>query len=136
MKKPTKEDVQAFFDTEFPDSKICIEALGDKKSQLRKPVTKSNLRPGKTVSGPFMMGLADAAIYAAIFSELGLVVQAATTNLSINFLRRPSADKDVLAKCILLKVGTRLIVGEVNLYSGDMDEPVAHAVGTFSIPAL
>ena len=132
--KPSIAEVQAFFDQEFPDTKIWVEALGDKKSRLRKPVTKSSLRPGGTVSGPFMMALADASIYAAIFGELGLVAQAVTTNMNINFLRRPAADKDVIAECTLLKVGALLVVGEVSLYSDQDQQPIAHAVGTFAIP--
>ena len=57
-----------------------------------------------------------------------------TTNLSINFLRKPAADLDIIGDCKLLKVGKSLVVGEVYLYSDGGEEPVAHVVGTYSIP--
>ena len=59
---------------------------------------------------------------------------AVTTGLNINFLRKPSAENDIIGVCRLLKVGRSLVIGEVNLYSEGDDQPVAHAVGTYSIP--
>ncbi|MEE8506261.1 MAG: PaaI family thioesterase, partial [Kiloniellales bacterium] len=60
---------------------------------------------------------------------------AVTTNLTCNFLRRPRPG-GVVAECRLLKVGKRLAVGEVSLYSeGDeANGPVAHVTATYSIP--
>ena len=46
----------------------------------------------------------------------------------------PLADADIIARCALIKIGTRLAIGEVFLYSEGDEEPVAHAVGTYSIP--
>lgn len=129
-----KEQLQAFFETEFPNSPVVIESLGEKSARIRLAVGKRNLRPGGTVSGPFMMTAADTALYAAILGEIGLVALAVTTNLNINFLRRPSANADVLADCRLIKLGKRLAVGEVTLFSEGDEEPIAHAVGTYSIP--
>jgi acyl-coenzyme A thioesterase PaaI-like protein len=57
-----------------------------------------------------------------------------TTNLNINFLRKPSADRDLIAKCELIKVGRTLIVGEVNLFSDGETEPAAHCVATYAVP--
>ena len=59
---------------------------------------------------------------------------AVTTSLTINFLRRP-APADLLGKAKLMKLGKRLAVGEVALYSQGQAEMVAHATGTYSIPA-
>ncbi|MNG32427.1 hypothetical protein D3C84_1184380 [compost metagenome] len=59
---------------------------------------------------------------------------AVTTSLTINFLRKPEARKRVIGECQLMKVGKTLAVGEVSLYSEGLDEPVAHVVGTYSIP--
>ena len=39
-----------------------------------------------------------------------------------------------MAHAHLMKVGKRLAVGEVTIYSEGADEPVAHADGTYSIP--
>lgn len=129
-----KEEIAAFMAREFPQSKIVVESIGDKSAIVRHKIGIDELRPGNTVAGPVMMGLADAAIYVAILGELGLVALAVTTNLNINFLRKPRADADIIARCALIKIGTRLAIGEVFLYSEGDEEPVAHAVGTYSIP--
>lgn len=131
----TKDEIQTFFDREFPESHIVIENIDGRRSTIRRVVSKKDLRPGGTVSGPFMMTLADASIYATIFSELGLLAMAATTSLNINFLSKPSAGIDVIATCNLIKVGSKLVVGEVTLYSDGKEDPIAHAVGTYSIPS-
>ena len=91
------------------------------------------LRPGGTISGPAMFGLADVALYGAVLSMIGPVALAVTTNMNINFLRKP-APKDLLAEARILKLGKRLAVGEVTIWSEGEEEPVAHATGTYSIP--
>ena len=63
-----------------------------------------------------------------------IVPLAVTTNLSINFLRKPSAERDIIGVCKLIKLGKTLAVGEVAIYSEGNDEPVAHVVGTYAIP--
>jgi acyl-coenzyme A thioesterase PaaI-like protein len=80
------------------------------------------------------MTVADVALYVAILGEIGIVPLAVTTSLSINFLRKPSADRAVVGVCKLMKLGSSLVVGEVSLYSEGDDEVVAHVVGTYSIP--
>ena len=93
-----------------------------------------HLRPGGTISGPSMFALCDLALYVAILHEIGRVELAVTTNVSINFLRRPEP-KDLIGRAKLMKLGKRLAVGEVALYSPGEAEMVAHATGTYSIPA-
>lgn len=92
------------------------------------------LRPGGTIAGPVMMGLADAAVYALVLAHVGPVELAVTTSLNINFLRKP-APGDMLAIARPLKIGRRLAIGDVALYSADADDVmVAHATATYSIP--
>jgi acyl-coenzyme A thioesterase PaaI-like protein len=79
------------------------------------------------------MALADCALYLLILAQLGPVTLAVTTSLNINFLRKPPP-KAIVAKGKLLKLGKRLAVGEVTLYSGRDPDPVAHATMTYSIP--
>ncbi len=131
----TKEALSAFFDAEFPNNSLNIEMVGEKKARIRRTPNQADLRPGNTVSGPFMMSVVDTALYVAIMGELGLVALAVTTSLNFNFLRKPVANADVIAECELLKVGKKLVVGEVTLYSDGDDRPIAHAVGTYSLPA-
>lgn len=132
--KVTQAELAAFLAAQFPQNPCTLEALGDGTATLRHPVGEAQLRPGGTVSGPVMMMAADVALYAAILGRIGLVPLAVTTSLTINFLRKPSADADILAECTLLKVGRTLAIGEVALYSEGHPDPVAHAVGTYSIP--
>jgi acyl-coenzyme A thioesterase PaaI-like protein len=80
------------------------------------------------------MTVADVALYVAILGRIGIVPLAVTTSLTINFLRKPTAGKGIVGVCQLMKVGKSLAVGEVSLYSEGGNEPVAHVVGTYSIP--
>lgn len=130
----TKQELEQFFQREFPQANFSIEYVGNQAATLRKPIAQEHLRPGGTVSGPVLMAMADAALYVAILGEIGLVALAVTTNLNINFFRKPSSEKDIIAKCQLLKVGKSLIIGEVSIYSDGLEEPVAHAVGTYAVP--
>ena len=131
----TVADIEALFAETFPQTagQLVIEAVGPMTARCRLPFANEHLRPGGTISGPSMMRLADAAIYVAILAQIGPVAMAVTTNFNINFLRRP-APRDVIAECSLLKLGRRLAVGEITLFSDGDPEPVAHATSTFSIP--
>jgi uncharacterized protein (TIGR00369 family) len=102
--------------------------------RARLPYRDDFLRPGGTVSGPTMMGLADIVIYACVLARLGPVKLAVTTSLNANFLRRPRP-ADLIAEGRLLKLGKRLAYGEVTIVSdGEPDDPVCHATCTYSIP--
>lgn len=132
--KMTLEKLREFFAREFPQSTVAIESAGGGKALVRQTITPQHLRPGNTVSGPVMMATADSAMYAALLAEIGPVALAVTTNLTINFLRKPQPGCDITAECTLLKLGQRLAVGEVLLRSDGVDAPVAHATLTYSIP--
>jgi acyl-coenzyme A thioesterase PaaI-like protein len=131
---PSAAEIANFLDHEFPQTKCTVEAVGNRLATVRHEVGVAELRPGGTVSGPVLMAVADVALYVAILGEIGIVPLAVTTNLNINFLRKPSASAAIIGKCRLLKLGKSLAVGEVNLFSEGSEEPVAHVVGTYSIP--
>ncbi|MFT7721848.1 MAG: PaaI family thioesterase [Roseateles sp.] len=134
-RRPSQAELVAFLKAEFPQNLCTLEEVDEDGSVVvAHPVGERELRPGGTVSGPVMMTLADVALYIAILARIGIVPLAVTTNLSINFLRKPRADRRVVARCRLLKLGKALAVGEVYIYSEGEDEPVAHATGTYSIP--
>ncbi len=131
----TKEEVATFLAAEFPQTRCVVEALGDGTAVVSHPVGDAELRPGGTVSGPVMMALADVALYVGLFSRIGIVPLAVTTNLTTNFLRKPAASHSIVAECHMIKVGRTQAVGEVTLYSAaDRSTPVAHVVGTYAIP--
>lgn len=101
---------------------------------LRLKVAERHLRPGGTVSGPAMFGLADVAMYLAILSRIGPVALAVTTNCSMDFMRKPAAGRDLRAEARVLKLGKTLAVGDVLLFGDGQDEPVARAGLTYAIP--
>jgi uncharacterized protein (TIGR00369 family) len=125
----TREFPQAF----GPGRPNVIEQVGPRTARVRLKADENHLRPGGTISGPAMMALSDATMYVAILASIGPVALAVTTNLSINFLRKP-APGDLIADCTLLKLGKRLAVGEVSIHAEGDNDPVAHCVATYSIP--
>ena len=110
-----------------------IERLAAGEATVRLPIDQAHLRPGGTVSGPAMMGLADYTMYAVVLSRIGRQKMAVTTNLNANFLPRPSP-KDLIAEGRLLKLGRRLAYGEVTIFSQGEDDPVCHVTSTYSLP--
>jgi acyl-coenzyme A thioesterase PaaI-like protein len=80
-----------------------------------------------------MFLLADITFYLATLSVIGPKSLTVTTNCSINFLRKPNG-KNLISEARILKLGKTLSVGDVLIYSEDIDEPVAHASLTYSIP--
>jgi uncharacterized protein (TIGR00369 family) len=112
---------------------VQATAIGQGTATLMIPYDAKMLRPGGTMSGPTMMMLADACMYAVILSEIGIVKLAVTTNLNINFLMKPEP-RNLIAKGSMLKCGKRLAVMAVDLHSEGSDDLVAHATGTYSIP--
>jgi acyl-coenzyme A thioesterase PaaI-like protein len=131
----SKTEIVEFLAKSFPQSKWVVEEVGNASATVRHAIGVNELRPGGTVSGPVLMTVADIALYVAILGEIGIVPLAVTTNLNINFLRRPASSKSIVGVCRLLKLGRTLAVGEVALYSEGNGDPVAHAVGTYSIPS-
>ena len=132
----TAEELQAFLVRDFGQvaADFGVERADAAGLCLRLRVEDRHLRPGGTVSGPAMFGLADVAMYLAILSRIGPVALAVTTNCAIDFMRRPAAGRDLLAEARVLKLGRVLAVGDVLIFSEGEDQPVARAGLTYSIP--
>ena len=131
-------EVEKLLEREFSQvmsrgSAIVIEDAWHGGCRVRRAFSEKSLRPGGTISGPTMMGMTDFAMYVAILASIGPVPLAVTTSLNINFLRKPE-QRDLVAEARLIKLGKRLAVGEVEIYSDGEDEMVAHATATYSIP--
>jgi len=136
MPRITVADFQALIDAELPLVElfgITTERLGRGDAAMRMRFNDALVRPGGTVAGPALMALADVTMYGVVLSLIGRVKLAVTTNLTINFLRKPPP-ADILAEGRILKLGKRLAVGEVLLYSDGSEDLVAHVTGTYSIP--
>ena len=131
--------IERLIDEQFPQVHLggrvfFVEAAGERHARMRMTAHEKNLRPGNTLSGPSMFQLADLALYVAILATLGeAAVQAVTTNLTINFLARP-APGDLLAEVELVKVGKKLVIGEIELYAATGGPMVAHAIATYAMP--
>jgi uncharacterized protein (TIGR00369 family) len=140
MAKPklTRKELTDLLRAEFPEmsnamSDCEIEQLAHGACRLRLRFSDRSLRPGGTLSGATMMALGDFAMYVAVLSAVGWVPLAVTTNLTINFLKKPAA-RDLLADARLIKLGKRLAVGEIAIRSDGEEELVAHVTSTYSIP--
>jgi uncharacterized protein (TIGR00369 family) len=134
----TAAQLGAFLDEHFPQMnsrrrRFIVEAVNGRSVRMRMTYHERMLRPGGTISGPSMFALADIAMYAAVLALIGPRPLAVTTNLSINFLRKPRP-ADMIAEATILKLGKRLAMGEIALRSDGDDELAAHATSTYSIP--
>lgn len=128
--------LEAFLARDFGQvaADFAVERADAAGITLRLKVAERHLRPGGTVSGPAIFALADVAMYLAILARIGPAALAVTTNCAVDFLRKPEAGRDLLAEARLLKLGRRLAVGDVLVFSEGMEEPVARAGLTYSIP--
>lgn len=110
-----------------------VERFEAGEVSMRLPWADHLIRPGGTIAGPAMMALADIVLYGVVLSRVGRVELAVTTDLTIHFLRKPRPG-DLVGHGRLLRLGRALAVAEVTIVSAHEAEPVAHAVGTYSIP--
>lgn len=133
----TAEQVQGLIRLGVPmaeDIDLRIDHLDAERAIARVPFHGKLVRPGGTLSGPTIMALADAAMYAVVLGRLGRVEMAVTSNLNINFLSKPKA-VDLIAEARILRLSKRQAVCEVELYSlGDEGDLVAHVTGTYALP--
>ena len=132
----TIPELNKFMHENFPQGVEfgSLEEVGDGWVLMRLSVADSHLRPGGTVSGPTMMGMADVAIWTALQTKIGPSPLTVTSNLNINFLAKPQP-VDMLARARVLRVGKRSGVGECWIYSGSEELMVAHVTANYSIPS-
>jgi uncharacterized protein (TIGR00369 family) len=136
----TRKELLERLRLEFPEAGNAIgdfeiEELWRGGCRLRQRYDKRALRPGGTLSGATMMALGDFTMYLAVLSAIGWVPLAVTTNLTINFLRKPPPG-DLIAQARLLKLGRQLAVGEVAIHADGAEDLVAHVTSTYSIPPV
>jgi len=126
----------AFYAERFPQAagEMELAAITDEGARMRMRPATRHLRPGGTLSGPAMFGLADVCFYLAVLSRIGPEALAVTVSSAIDFMRRPQAEAPLLAEARLLKLGRRLAVGDVLLTSAGAAGPVARASMTYALP--
>lgn len=132
----TADELQAFLVRDFGQvaDEFVVEAVSGEGLRLRLCVAERHLRPGGTVSGPSMFGLADVAMYLAILAQIGPKALTVTTSCAMDFMRKPAAGADLLAEARVLKLGRMLAVGDVMIFSEGQAAAVARASLTYSIP--
>jgi uncharacterized protein (TIGR00369 family) len=127
--------LQEILSASFPEAEVArVEEVDGDTVLLCQPVTDRHGRPGGTLSGPTMMMLADTAAWMAILAQIGPVLLAVTTSLHIDFLRKPGIS-DLMARATVLKLGRKLAVVDVALFSRGHDALVAKAQVTYSSPS-
>lgn len=132
----TGPEIAEFIVRVFPDAAsfgFAIDEVESGRVVMSLAVDERRLRPGGTVSGPTMMTLADTAMWALTLAHVGPEPMTVTANLSIHFLLRPPPGV-LVAEAKLLKLGGRLVVGEVAISGADGGVVVAHATVTYSVP--
>jgi len=132
--KLTAAQLDAIFQQHFGNGGgMRVEEVREGYARLRLPFHKWMLRPGDVVSGPALFTAADAAMYALVMAHLGPVVMAVTANMNLHFLAKAPAG-DIVAECRLLRMGSRLAVMEVSLFTGPDRTFAAHVTGTYALP--
>lgn len=115
------------------DIGLKVEEVNHGYAKIRIPFQDKHLRPGGTISGPVMMTAGDTAMYVAILGSLGEMAMAVTSNLNINFLKRPD-QLDLIAEAKIIKLGKRIAFCEVGIRCEGSEELVAHVTGSYSLP--
>jgi acyl-coenzyme A thioesterase PaaI-like protein len=80
--KMSRADLEHFIKEVFPQvaEDFGVDHVAPMEITMRLKVAERHLRPGGTVSGPSMFGLADVSIYLAIMAMIGPKALAVTTN--------------------------------------------------------
>ena len=132
----TIQELSEYVEEIFPQIKDDFEILeiSEYGCRVKLKVNFKHLRPGNTVSGPSIFSLVDCTAYMVILAKLGKEALAVTTNCSIDFMRKPSGETDLIANCEILKFGKSLVVADAKVYSVGTEKPVARAALTYSIP--
>jgi uncharacterized protein (TIGR00369 family) len=113
---------------------IEVVEAAEGRATVRLPFRPDLLRPGGTVSGPALMGLADVAMWAALLGVTGGRDESVTSTMTVNFLR-PFNPGPVVAEARLLKRGKRMVFGEVLLRAEGAAEVSAHVTTSWVVIA-
>lgn len=110
-----------------------LEAAGG-RALVRLPRRPDLLRPGETVSGPALMGLADVAMWAALLGTAGGHDDSVTSAVTVNFLR-PVGPGPTLAEARILKRGRRMVFGEVLMRAEGAEDVAVHVTTSWVVIA-
>jgi uncharacterized protein (TIGR00369 family) len=132
------DGVNALMARAFPDQPRAdrVRAVSPGRVTLVLPYGEGRgmLRPGGVIQGPVLMSLADSAAYALVLAHVGDQLMAVTSSLVMNFLRG-AVPGDITAEAELLRLGRRIAVCEVRLWTESPDRLAAQATVTYAIPS-
>lgn len=134
--KLTAAEVEAVIKGGLPSATqggFHVEEVRQGYARIRLPYSPWMVRPGNLVSGPALFTAADAAMYALVMAHIGPVVMSVTANMNLHFLSAAPMG-DIVAEAKLLRLGLRLAVMEVSLFTGADKTFVAHVTGTYALP--
>lgn len=112
-------DMQGFF----------VDCISLPEVQCVLPFKPAQTRHGNTISGPILMALADASMYALMLAIDEKNLAAVTRDFQIHFLSRPAAH-DLTAIAYLVKDSVKHTLMRVEILSGE--KLVAHATGSYA----
>lgn len=113
---------------------VEVLSFADGAAVARLPYRADLLRPGGTICGPALMGLADVAMWVALLSLTEGRDESLTASLSITFLRAPRP-APLLAEARVIRKGRTLSYGEVTLRAEGEAAPCAHATTSWAAVA-
>jgi uncharacterized protein (TIGR00369 family) len=109
--------------------RVLSAAHGEAEVEL--PADPGLLRPGGTLSGPALMGLADVAMWAALLGISDGKDESLTATMNIAFLR-PAGAGPVVAHARLLKPTGRTRYGEVFIRRAGSEEIAVHVTTSWT----
>ena len=132
------DGVNALLRRAFPGANLAqttqVTAVSPGRLHMVAPYREGLLRPGGVISGPTLMSLADSAAYALVLAHIGDQLMAVTSQLNMSFLRGCQPG-DIHAEAQMLRLGRRLAVMDVRLWTEAPDRLAAQANVTYAIPA-
>ncbi len=132
------DQVTALLQRAFPDipaEQMPVVTLAEPgRVQVLRRYGPGLLRPGGVISGPTLMSLADTAAYGLVLAHMGEALMAVTSSLVMNFLRGATPG-DIHADAVMLRLGRRMAVCDVRLWTEAPERLAAQATVTYALPA-
>lgn len=130
--------VNALLQKAFPDARPeafpTVLEVAPGRVKVMAAYREGLLRPGGVISGPTLMSLSDTAAYALVLAHIGDQLMAVTSSLTMNFLRGAKPG-DLYAEAEMLRLGRRIAVCDVRLWTEGLDRLAAQALVTYAIPS-
>jgi len=126
--------LQKAFPDARPDAFPTVLEVAPGRVKVMAAYREGLLRPGGVISGPTLMSLSDTAAYALVLAHIGDQLMAVTSSLTMNFLRGAKPG-DLYAEAEMLRLGRRIAVCDVRLWTEGPDRLAAQALVTYAIPS-